>query len=60
MAYLIQIWKGDRLHFPPKPETIKGKMDEFKYEEENFLYNEINIKGTGNKAKEVTRLYNIF
>lgn len=55
MAYLIQLWKGDHLHFPPKPGTIKGKMDEFKYEEENFLYNEISIQGKGNKAKEMTR-----
>lgn len=55
MAYLIQLWKEGRLHFPPKPGTIKGKMDEFKYEEENFLYNEISIKGKGDKAKEMTR-----
>lgn len=30
-------------------------MDEFKYEEEKLLHNEIRIKGKGNKAKEVFR-----
>lgn len=49
--------KGRSPLFSPKPETItiKGKMDGFKYEEENFLHNEIIIKGKGNKTKEVTR-----
>lgn len=59
MAYLIQLWEGECLQklFPPKPETIKGKMDEFKCEEENFLYNEINIKGKRNKLKKWQIIY---
>lgn len=36
--------------FSRKPETIKSKMDGFKYEKGNFLHNEIKIKGKRNKA----------
>lgn len=52
MAYVVQLWKGDHLHFSPKQETDKGKMDGFKYKKKNICIMKLVQRGRGRKLNK--------
>lgn len=46
------LWKGERLHFSPKQETDKDKMDGLKYKKKNICILKLVLRGRGRKLNK--------